>query len=368
MAKKKELRRLRFTYEGKRYAVYGYTQTEIARKATEKRREIEEGKQRLRTMSVNAWKEEWLEAYKAGSVSDKTLSDYRSVLNHLDLTMPIRDVRPVNIQAALNRLEGKSNSLIHKFMVLTKEMFESAVDNGLCHTNPARRLSRPKGTTKKRRPLTMAERRLIEQVAPLSPAGRYVALMLYAGCRPGEAGIVQGKDVDRERHLLHIRGTKTAAADRFVPISEKLLPYLKDLRRNEYAVVDSYGRPTTPDSRKNLWHRFRRELNIASGCKVGRPAKHSPHDLPLEDLVPGDLEPYLLRHTFCTDLEAAGVPINVARDLMGHSDISITSKIYTHRSDAALRDAAVKMDAYRPGLKVIHGSQPGLPTAQTVEK
>lgn len=46
-----------------------------------------------------------------------------------------------------------------------------------------------------------------------------------------------------------------------------------------------------------------------------------------------DLEPYLLRHTFCTDCQAAGVPINVAKELMGHSDISVTAKIYTHMVD-----------------------------------
>lgn len=43
-----------------------------------------------------------------------------------------------------------------------------------------------------------------------------------------------------------------------------------------------------------------------------------------------DLEPYLLRHTFCTNCQAAGVPLNVAKELMGHSDISVTAKIYTH--------------------------------------
>ena len=37
---------------------------------------------------------------------------------------------------------------------------------------------------------------------------------------------------------------------------------------------------------------------------------------------------------------AAGVPINVARELMGHSDISITSKIYTHSSTESFDSAA----------------------------
>ena len=48
---------------------------------------------------------------------------------------------------------------------------------------------------------------------------------------------------------------------------------------------------------------------------------------------------YNLRHTYCTDLEKAKVPLNVARRLMGHSSILITSKIYTHESDDTLEDA-----------------------------
>ena len=41
----------------------------------------------------------------------------------------------------------------------------------------------------------------------------------------------------------------------------------------------------------------------------------------IKSMVPDDFFLYNLRHTFCTDLQSAGVPINVARELMGHSSI-----------------------------------------------
>lgn len=59
----------------------------------------------------------------------------------------------------------------------------------------------------------------------------------------------------------------------------------------------------------------------------------------------GDLVPYDFRHTYCTDLQDAGVPINVARKLMGHSDISLTSRIYTHHSDESIEDARNRLNA-----------------------
>lgn len=67
-------------------------------------------------------------------------------------------------------------------------------------------------------------------------------------------------------------------------------------------------------------------MDISNGAKVYR-------NQIIESTLSEDLEPYLLRHTFCTDCQAAGVPINVAKKLMGHSDISVTAKIYTHMID-----------------------------------
>lgn len=56
-------------------------------------------------------------------------------------------------------------------------------------------------------------------------------------------------------------------------------------------------------------------------------------------VVSDDLVLYCLRHTYCTDLETAGVPINIAKYLLGHSDIAVTSKIYTHTGETAIENA-----------------------------
>ena len=73
--------------------------------------------------------------------------------------------------------------------------------------------------------------------------------------------------------------------------------------------------------------------------------RHAQGTLPAfaEELPP--LVPYDLRHTYCTDLERAGVPLNVASRLMGHSSVEITARIYTHTSKDMFDDAASKLDA-----------------------
>ena len=59
-----------------------------------------------------------------------------------------------------------------------------------------------------------------------------------------------------------------------------------------------------------------------------------------------DLQMYCLRHTYCTDLQSAGVPINVARELMGHSSIALTAQIYTHMTGDVFSAAAEKIAAF----------------------
>lgn len=63
----------------------------------------------------------------------------------------------------------------------------------------------------------------------------------------------------------------------------------------------------------------------------------------IESVVAEDLVPYCLRHTYCTDLQRAGVPLNVAKYLMGHSDISLTANIYTDTTPDVVNLASEKM-------------------------
>lgn len=40
-----------------------------------------------------------------------------------------------------------------------------------------------------------------------------------------------------------------------------------------------------------------------------------------------------LRHTFCTMLRNNNVSVEIAKELMGHSDINITLSVYSHTCD-----------------------------------
>ena len=95
----------------------------------------------------------------------------------------------------------------------------------------------------------------------------------------------------------------------------------------------------TEARRRAMWDNIRRLMNIGMGCKVYRNELVPPFPLA------NDFVLYNLRHTYCTDLEKAGVPINIASRLMGHSDISLTAKIYTHASAESIEIARSLIDS-----------------------
>src|SRR5439155_7655861 len=89
---------------------------------------------------------------------------------------------------------------------------------------------------------------------------------------------------------------------------------------------------------------------IAAALRQCRPANVAPHDLVLKRLIPrmnrfrADLAaadiPYIdakseyadfhgLRTTFGTELAKSRLPVRVAMELMRHSDVKLTTKIYT---------------------------------------
>lgn len=85
------------------------------------------------------------------------------------------------------------------------------------------------------------------------------------------------------------------------------------------------------------WQSFAKELDLHMGAKEenGKIVCHA---------IAPDLTLYCLRHTFCTDLQRAGVAINVAKELMGHRSIAVTADIYTHRDQAVLHSNISKLD------------------------
>lgn len=322
-----------FTFEGRRYSASGSSKRAADKAAAAKRQALESGQILIESnMLLKDWIDICYKKYKEGTVTPITLKNERQKaekwLCQTDMgRMPLKRIKPLHLQDVINSMDGYSDYMIKKVMQIMKWSFDKACENGLIQNNPAAHLTRPKGGKTERRSITEKERQYILQVADTDPRFLFYLFMLFCGCRPSEAAEIQGRDIltiDGE-HILHIRGTKTAAADRQVPIPDYLYQRIpKDVEPFDYIIKQTNGKQLNQYARLHLWRRFRREMNIAMGCKVYRNQLVAPFPV-AEDLVP-----YCLRHTYCTDLQKQGIDIRTAQYLMGHSSIQLTADIYTH--------------------------------------
>ncbi len=58
---------------------------------------------------------------------------------------------------------------------------------------------------------------------------------------------------------------------------------------------------------------------------------------------------HILRHTACTRMAEAGMDQRALQEIMGHSNLAITMKVYNQVEDKRMRDEIEKFDAKRDG-------------------
>lgn len=360
------LYRRNFTYEGKKYSVRAKNPKDLSQKVTEKIRELERGQPTLSPeMTVAAWSGQWLSTYNS-NLRKSSYERTRGILtNHLCAhigQMKLCSVRPLNLQQVLNHLaQDKSLDTVKHVQQTMKRLFESAKENHLIPENPANGLTLPRcAEPQSHRSLTARERKILLRTAETHRAGPWVLLLLYTGLRPGESAALNVSDirdgfirVDKalDNRTNELKPPKSRAGIRSIPIPARLavrLPTPSPETANcpLFTQFDRTRerRPTkqrhTKQSLKNLWADFSAAMaqteqemiarNELSACGEPLPA----------------LTAYDLRHTYCTDLARAGVPLVTASKLMGHSSVSLTAKIYTHVDEEMAADAASRLNAF----------------------
>ena len=341
---------------GKQYVATGKTEREAMMKLMDKLAAAKRGEDVVsESMTVDSWYRKWKQTYKdPKDITGKSLGMYDEKYNKYIKpsigAMKLKDVRDVHLQDILNAQAGMSDSHVKKIRSVMQQIFKRARQSRIIVYDPAELLELPKTTKNKRRSITEDERTAILEVAQTHRSGAWIQTLLYTGMRPGETAALKWEDVDFSKNEIHVRAakesgthnkiktTKTEAGNRIIPIHAKLIPVLTPLKKKSgYVFLTQAGNGHNENSLRRLWTGFKRDLDIHLGAKLER-------NKIVKSMVSPDLTPYCLRHTFCTDLQKAGVPLNVAKELMGHADIQTTANIYTHRDEDTLHKNMALLD------------------------
>ena len=367
-----KLYRSTFRFDGKKYErTSTKSQREADRKADQLLRDLKDGVVGISgKMKVKDWANEWLETYKKPVVAEKQYEDYKSQINNIIIPaiggLRVCEVRDVHLQKVLNSKVGYSYSRMRKLYQRIQAMFRQAKISRLIAHDPAENLVMPSAKEGTHRSITDYEREHFLKAAAEHHAGLMFKMMLYCGLRTGEVVALEWRDVNFKSKRLsvsramesgtsEIKPPKTKAGIREIPIPDELLAELLPLKGDPFTPVFLQQRGKvrhTHSSRQKAWISLKNAIDISMGAvfETHKGKKGRKRKVKVISVVASDFVPYCLRHTYCTDLQNKGVPINVAKYLMGHSDISVTASIYTHITERVIDDAANLINGVTNGV------------------
>jgi integrase len=183
-------------------------------------------------------------------------------------------------------------------------------------TKQARRESANRWRRERGREALPAHEHYSDHLAPI------VLLAMNTGMRRGELFNLAWQDVDLRRRLLTVAGqTAKSGLTRHIPLNAEAQDVLKQWKAQQ-ADLSGYVFPGRNGGRldniKKGWDALLTEAKIA-GFRF--------HDL---------------RHHFASRLVMAGVDLNTVRELLGHSDITMTLR-YAHLAPEHKADAVAKL-------------------------
>lgn len=123
---------------------------------------------------------------------------------------------------------------------------------------------------------------------------------LLSGCRCSEALSLSWSDIDENARLIHIHGTKTPRANRYIPLFPQICAILNEIPRDGQILF-----PYTNNAVKSHFRRLKRKYGF---------------NFRLHDL----------RHTFATRCIESGISIFTVSKWLGHTNIYTTANTYAH--------------------------------------
>ena len=344
--------------------VYGKTIEELCQKYDEAEHRTENDLFSKRSPTVKEYCEKWL-LMQSANVRATTLIDYTSKVNRHIIAplghMKMAEVTADDIKMALVPVSKKSASVYKSINIILKCIFNSAEDSKIITYNPTRFLSSKNGGVpqKDKEALTDAQVELLLDTIRDLPPYVFVMLGLYAGLRREEILALKWDCVDLNeeapyvmvRRAWHTESNrpiiltdlKTKAARRDIAIPNRLAECLREAKEksnSDFVIANSDGGPLSYSQFKNLW-RF-----IVVRTAKPRPAKKkvggkyvkytlypqlgemAKNNGKVQYVLDFEVKPHQLRHTYITNLIAAGVDPKTVQYLAGHESSKITMDIY----------------------------------------
>jgi integrase len=285
-------------------------------------------------------REIWLPSLRIKGLKDTTINSYQDKVNTLSRILGakrVQSIKPTHVEAMQKDLlsAGLSpRSVQYATAVLSMVLKHAWHVSGIIHSNPCDRVTKPRVIKTEKQTLTTEQIRALLDETRGTEWEAFYRLAFFTGARRGELLALRWVDIDWEKRTVTIRSnivqvgserreTSTKSGDaRVVTLDEGTLLVLRACRKEQmqrrlrlgehwagegdFITTKPDGSNLKPASATQHWGRTRKKLGIP--------------DVRLHDS----------RHTHATLLLAAGEPLHVVADRLGHKDAMVTSTVYAH--------------------------------------
>ena len=171
--------------------------------------------------------------------------------------------------------------------------------------------------SEKQKYLSLKDYQLLKQTASTKSHLSYLAIyiLIATGARFGEVQKLKRMDINKSKNTIHLRGTKTKSADRYVTITSKDMKHI-------IKVINS--RPLHKDG-----YIFNTGVSLITNKAVTTAMRNilAKHELK------SDYGLHSLRHTHASMLLGHRFSIQYVSKRLGHANIEITWRVYSHLLD-----------------------------------
>lgn len=353
---------------GKRLSVYGVTEAEARKKAKELRElSTKYDMSNVCRMSVKDYMNHWLYTVKINELKpasfDRVEQSCKYQIYPYIGDLQVQALTSDDIQQMLNAVaKTHSRSTVKKAYNNLNSCLNLGVARNEILRNPAIAVTLPSSASaakpvKEIRPFTENEiaaivdecKRTCKNGNIADRYGYAFLLILNTGMRLGEALYLKWKDVDFENKTIYVHGNvtehksrtngeadgyviseqetpKTKKSIRYINLNSKAIDALEHLREiigdDERVIATENHSIVSPH---NMHKYFR---NILDRCYIKN----------VDDII------HSLRHTFATTLILKGVDIKVVSELLGHSDVGTTMRIYYHTIEKQKKKAVCQLE------------------------
>lgn len=255
--------------------------------------------------------DKWLEEKKHLKGWPQAKTKLRTICRHLGDLKPDQISKEICQQyAEKRRFEGVVNTTIRNELVALR----AAIRHAYPRTNAM--FEMPKANPPRDRYLTRKEFKILVDAADIYHVRLFILVALYTAGRASAILELTWDRVDFSRGLIHLatgdHGNKGRAT---IPISDKLLPHLKEAYRGRTCdhVISYKDKPV---------------LRVTKGFKKI-----------VEKSGLKGVTPHVLRHTAAVWMAEGGVSMSEIAQFLGHQNSNITERVYARYSPDYLRAA-----------------------------